>query len=146
MPDRLESPDHHKPTCTRVPSVRFYPLAKVGVGKPLSPIHLTLRPLKTSVRRVLFNVGGITLFSSIFRVTFFGRSISRRVSVWLWTFVASVAGRNGRHMTGHVWLHRNVRKLNCSRNLASPVKTISDFALHIAGTILMLAVWWRLGG
>jgi|SRR5450755_4687312 hypothetical protein len=101
---------------------------------------------KTSVRRVLFNVGGITLFSSIFRVTFFGRSISRRVSVWLWTFVASVAGRNGRHMTGHVWLHRNVRKLNCSRNLASPVKTISDFALHIAGTILMLAVWWRLGG
>src|SRR5450755_4271670 len=75
---------------------------------------------KTSVRRVLFNVGGITLFSSIFRVTFFGRSISRRVSVWLWTFVASVAGRNGRHMTGHVWLHRNVRKLNCSRNLASP--------------------------
>jgi hypothetical protein len=64
---------------------------------------------KTSVRRVLFNVGGITLFSSIFRVTFFGRSISRRVSVWLWTFVASVAGRNGRHMTGHVWLHRNVQ-------------------------------------
>jgi len=57
---------------------------------------------KTRVRRVLFNVGGITLFGSIFRVTFFGRSISRRVSVWLWTFVASVAGRNGRHVTGHV--------------------------------------------
>jgi len=39
-----------------------------------------------------------------------------------------------------VWLHRNVRKLNCSRNLASPVKTISEFALHSVGTILMLAV------
>src|SRR5664279_4453791 len=108
-------------------------LAKVSVGRPLSPIHLTLRPLKKPA-------------FVVFCVTFFGRSISRRVSVWLWTLVASVAGRNGRHMTGHVWLHRNVRKLNCSRNLASPVKTISDFTLHIAGTILMLGVWWRLGG